>query len=98
MARYDLYRSRDGNYLLEVQSDLLDEFETTVVVPVRRPEDAPAPGRRLNPAFMVDGETHYMVTQYISAVPRVTLGQNVDNLDRHHDEILAALDMLSLGY
>ncbi|TIT45544.1 MAG: plasmid maintenance protein CcdB, partial [Mesorhizobium sp.] len=35
MPRYDVFAGRvEGNYLLDVQSDLLDNFRTRVVVPL----------------------------------------------------------------
>ena len=53
MAKYDVYRrtEQDG-YLLDVQTDLLDELKTRVVVPliaagIRRHSQL----RRLNPVF-----------------------------------------------
>lgn len=97
MARYDLYSAEIG-YLLDVQSDTLSELNTRVLVPVRLPTDAPKPGRRLNPVFEISGRGHLMVTQFISAMSQNELGEPVDNLARHHDDIAAALDMLFQGF
>lgn len=97
MARYDLFR--DGNdYLLDIQSDTLDGLNTRVVVPVRRPERAPKPAKRLNPLFQIEGQQHIMVTQFLAAVPESALGESFDNLSREHDKIVAALDMLFQGF
>lgn len=99
MARYDLYPSPTGEgYLLDVQSNLLAHLHTRVIVPVMPPEMAPLPGRRLNPSFVVDGSKYVMVTQFISAVMASELMEAAGNLDSHHDEIVAALDMLFQGF
>lgn len=99
MARYDFYRGagNDG-YFLDVQSDLLEYLDTSVVVPLLPPNIAPLPARRLNPIFRIDGKDHVMVTQFISAVTASELRAVEGNLSRHHDEIVAALDMLFQGF
>lgn len=99
MAKYDVYPDPAGNgYLLDVQSDLLADMNTRVVVPMMLPVDAPVPGRRLNPAFDINGTRHLMVTQYLAAVPFLALGKPVTNLASHFDEITNALDMVFVGF
>ncbi|WP_027166701.1 CcdB family protein [Mesorhizobium sp. WSM3224] len=99
MARYDFYRiARSDGYLLDVQSDLLEHLDTKVVVPLLPPNMAPLPARRLNPVFRIDGEDHVMVTQFISALTASELQAAEGNLSRHHDDIVAALDMLFQGF
>ncbi|TJU93929.1 MAG: plasmid maintenance protein CcdB [Mesorhizobium sp.] len=99
MARYDFYRNADGNgYLLDVQSDLLEGLSTRVVIPLMLPQIAPVPGRRLNPTFAIDGKDHVMVTQFISAFTASELSDAEGNLSKHHDDIVAALDMLFQGF
>jgi toxin CcdB len=99
MARYDFYRiARSDGYLLDVQSDLLEHLDTKVVVPLLPPNMAPLPARKLNPVFRIDGEDHVMVTQFISALTASELRAAEGNLSRHHDDIVAALDMLFQGF
>jgi len=97
VARYDLFQDGD-DYLLDVQADTVDGLNTRVVVPVQRPELAPKPGARLNPIFTIQGNRYVMVTQFLSAIPASELRLPVANLNRHHDEIVSALDMLFQGY
>lgn len=97
MARFDLYRDGE-NFLLDVQADTLSGLNTRTVVPVRRPQDAPLPARRLNPRFEIGDASYVMVTQYIAAIPESELSTIDRNLARHRDEIVAALDMLFQGY
>ncbi|WP_292723976.1 CcdB family protein, partial [Mesorhizobium sp.] len=50
MARYDVFAGRvEGSYLLDVQSDLLDDFKTRVVIPLLPITMTPPPMRKLRP-------------------------------------------------
>lgn len=99
MGRYDVYRSPDGNgLLLDVQSDFLDNLTTRVVVPLFAQETKPQAVKRLHPGFVIDGQTYVMATHLISAIPESMLGVPRGNLRRHHDEIVAALDMVFYGF
>ena len=99
MARYDFYLNTEGGgYLLDVQSDLLEGLSTRVVIPLMPPKIAPVPGRRLNPTFAINGKDHVMVTQFVSAFNVAELREPEGNLSKHHDDIVAALDMLFQGF
>lgn len=99
MPRYDLHRSsEDDGYLLDVQSDLLERLDTKVVVPLMPPSMAPVPARRLNPTFTINGRKYVMVTQFLSALMAAELPTAEGNLARHHEEIVAALDLLFQGF
>jgi toxin CcdB len=47
--------SREGSYLLDVQSDMLDHFKTWVVVPLLPIAMAPPPMRKLHPIVEING-------------------------------------------
>ena len=99
MARYDVFAGRvEGNYLLDVQSDLLDNFKTRVVVPLLPVATVPPPMRKLHPIFEVNGRKLVMATHLIATVPASELGESRLNLTKHHDDIVAALDMLFQGF
>jgi toxin CcdB len=85
-------------YLLDVQSDLLDQLATTVVVPMRS-ESAQSGARlaTLMPAFDIEGRRHVLVTTQLAGISRRQLGSKVCNLSAHRDEILSALDFLFTG-
>lgn len=74
MAQFDVYRAA-GSLLLDVQTDLLEDFQSRVMVPLLPPGTAPIPHPRLNPAFVVDGQRYHMVTQFIGAIRSRDLGQ-----------------------
>lgn len=99
MARYDVFAARsEGNYLLDVQSDLLDNFKTRVVVPLLPVATVPPPMRKLHPIFEINGRKLVMATHLIATVPASELGESRLNLTKHHDDIVAALDMLFQGF
>ena len=99
MPRYDVFAGRiEGNYLLDVQSDLLDNFKTRVVVPLLPIAAVPPPMRKLHPTFEINGRKLVMATHLIATVPASELGESRLNLTKHHDDIVAALDMLLQGF
>lgn len=99
MPKYDVYPSPDGhNFLLDVQTDMLDELNTRVVVPLLPEEAAPKPARILNIVVEIDGKSHVMATQFLSAVPATVLSRPKINLSSRADDITRAIDMLFQGF
>ena len=99
MARFEVYANPgSAGYVLDVQADLLAALNTRIVVPLMPAHAAPQPAGRLNPRFQIGDAPHLMVTQFMAAIPRALLGQPVTNLARHDTEILAALDLVLVGF
>ncbi len=98
MAQFDVYRTADGELVLDIQTDLLGHFDSRIVVPLMPPEVAPVAHKRLNPHMHIDERPYVMVAQFMIAVGRQNLGKPVDNLTRHYDAIRAAIDMIFLGF
>lgn len=99
MARYDVFRGpTEGVLLLDVQTDLIEQLKTRVVVPLLPAEATPPPISRLHPVFEIDGRRYVMATPLLAAIPGSELGERLANVDRHHDRIAAALDMLFQGF
>lgn len=99
MAKFDVYRQKQGRWLvLDCQADLLSDLNTRLVVPLLPVEDSPKPAIRLNPIFDVEGERLVMVTQFAASVPIRELGEIVHSLNSEQDAITAALDMLIIGF
>lgn len=98
MARFDIYQGvRAKGYLLDCQSDWLEDFGSRVVVPLMPIPDVKATSR-LNPVFQIDGKPHIMSTHLIFAIPLDRLGDRISSLSDEHLTILSALDMLFSGY
>lgn len=56
-------------YLLDIQSDLLNELSTTIVIPLTPSKIAAQISlSRFNPTFMLDGESFTAMTQDIAGV------------------------------
>jgi toxin CcdB len=99
MARFDVYRSRDGgSVLLDCQSDYLAHLATRFVVPLMAEERLAVPIRKLNPVLVVLDERLVMYTQLASAIPVRELGSRVASLADEHDRIVGALDFLLGGF
>ena len=99
MARFDVYPSpNDVGFLLDVQTDLLDQLNTRIVVPLMPMAKAPQPAKRLNPSFDIGGDPYVTVTQFMAAVPAAMLKASVTNLADQADDITNALDMVFFGF
>lgn len=97
MPKYDVYEAERGSgYLLDVQSDLLEQFGTRIVIPLLPIQGAPEPAKRLNPVFELKGEHYVMATQFLAAVS--VLKRPQANLASHYDDITNALDMVFHGF
>ena len=98
MAQFDVHESRLGEeLLLDCQSDLLDHFDTRLVIPLV-PTQTAQMLPRLHPTFEIEGAQHILATQLASAVSVEELGPCVISLaDRRYD-ILNALDVLITGF
>lgn len=105
MARFDVYANSSRHakttpWLLDVQSDLLDELDSRVVIPLRHLADfahLDLP-QRLMPILLVSGQEFLLETPKLAAVPRRLLQHPAEPLTHERDRILAALDFLFQGY
>jgi len=98
MAQFDVYMLAQSELVLDVQTDLLGQFESRIVVPLLPPEQAPVAHPRLNPPMLVDGQTYVMVTQFMIAIRRAELRKPIASLKDRYDAIRSALDMIFLGF
>jgi toxin CcdB len=84
--------------LLDVQSDLIVDLDTRVVVPL-----CPASARKgqligtLTPVFEIDGKSYVMLTPQLAGISKNQVGAIVADLSLHRHEIVAALDLLMTG-
>lgn len=53
---------------------------------------------RLHPIITIDGRDHVLATHLMGALPVAELGQPRGSLGEHYDRIVAALDMIFLGF
>ena len=104
MAHLDVYPNPDKEsrslfpYLLDIQSNLLSELPSSVVLPLAYPETIETlPILRLNPSVTVDDTRLVALTQELASIPRRLLKTPVANLSPQREEILSALDLLFTG-
>lgn len=104
MAQFNAYENRNPAsrhrypYLLDIQSDLLDELRTTVVVPLSPAAQAESMRMtHLNPIIEIDGQPFILMTQELAGIERKRLGKAVHDLGGYRDRIMTAVDFLITG-
>lgn len=105
MAQFTVYRNKSPRskatfpLLLDVQSDLLDDLQTRVVIPLTKAATlARKPVTQLTPALPFDSEPYVLMTPLLAGIAMKELGQAVGSLAQRRDVILAAMDFLVSGY
>ncbi|MDO8909412.1 MAG: CcdB family protein [Pseudohongiella sp.] len=85
-------------YLLDIQSDLLSELRTTVVIPLTPSKlAAPISLTRPNPTIAIDDNSFTIMTQEIAGIDRNQLGAQMYNLSSYRSETITALDFVLSG-
>lgn len=98
MARFDVYRMKNGETVVDGQADIHRHLDTRFVIPlVPFADDYPLKGG-LNPIMNIEGARLVLVAEFASTVFVRDLRKKVGTLDGHHDEITRALDFLTSGF
>ena len=98
MAQFDYYDIPTGQgYLLNVQSDLITDLNTVVVIPLLPSRSVPNALRYLHPIFPINGQPYVLVTHLLTAIPSRELSKSAGSLEPRRDEIVRALDTLLSG-
>jgi toxin CcdB len=97
MPQFDVFRTAQGELLLDCQSDALGNLATRLAAPLIPIDSAPQRRPRLNPVFTIDGQPYVMVTQFAAAVGTNDLHAKVANLAAFRFDIIGAFDMLLTG-
>lgn len=101
MPQFSVYKNKNPvtkvrvPYLLDVQSNLLSELETRVVVPLYTA--TAMKGKTLTvltPTFEIEGKEYVAITPQLAGISRKELGAKVAELTACRDTIIAALDLL----
>jgi toxin CcdB len=88
-------------YLLDVQSPLLSELATRVVIPLRSRRSQGLqlrPIARLIPEVEVAGKKYLVMTPEMASIPSGELGGIVADLSASRAEILGSIDLLLTGF
>lgn len=85
-------------YLLDVQSNLLNDLRTTIVIPLCPKSVATdAAITKLCPIFEIDDEKYIALTQQLAGIDRQSLGKEICDLSHYRSEIVSALDFIVSG-
>lgn len=104
MPQFSVYRNPNPDtkaafpLLLDVQSDLIADLGTRVVIPLTLATAMKGKLiKTLTPVFDVDGKAYAMLTPQLAGISKKQMGTKVTDLAKHRDEIIAALDLLITG-
>ena len=96
MAKGDICRFEDG-YVVDVQSDLLSDLQTRVVVPLKPIAEYTMPADRLNPVIQINGDEWVLLSQFIATVGLAEIGEKVGEFEDSF-ALTNALDMVFHGF
>lgn len=105
MAQFHVYANTNPvtrsiyPYLLDIQSNLLRDLRTTIVIPL---SPAGIAGKAaigtLCPEVEVNGQPYIVMTQQLAGVDRKILADEVGDLSAWRPAIIAALDFVISGF
>jgi toxin CcdB len=105
MSQFTVYRNRSARtkalfpFLVDVQSDLLEELQTRVVIPLSKAAAlTKKPVSHLTPILKFEGEAYVLMTPELAAIARSDLGAATGTLAERRDAILGAMDFLLSGF
>lgn len=104
MAQFSLYKNLDKSsskaypYLIDVQSDLLSDLDSRMVIPLTPVSmlDRKAP-THLCPVIHLEEGDFVILTQQMTSVPAKILKDEANDLSAFRNEIINALDFLIMG-
>jgi toxin CcdB len=104
MAQFTAYENPNKTtkktypYLLDIQSNLLEDLRTTVVIPLCATGLAgKAAITKLCPIVEIEGKKFIALTQQIAGINRNSLGKKAADLSKYRSEIIAAMDFVISG-
>jgi len=105
MAQFTVYRNKSPRskalfpYLVDVQSDVLEDLQTCVVVPLGKVGSVTKrPVSHLTPVVNIDGDACLLMTPELASMARADLGAAIGSLRDRREVVIAALDFLISGF
>ncbi len=101
--QYVVYRNKGNSaaypYLLDVQSDIIGELHTRMVIPLYPlTKFTVDPVLRLTPVLNIEGEEYLIMTHEMASVRQSQLGAEVADVRHHRQRVKDALDFLLDGF
>ena len=104
MTQFTIYQNKNSQskkeypLLLDIQTNLLDSLQTTVVVPLKKLEaNEDKVLTQLTPTFRIEGVDYLMLTTQLAGIQRKELGKAITDIEYARTDILNALDFLLTG-
>lgn len=104
MTQFTIYQNKNSQskkeypLLLDIQTNLLDSLQTTVVVPLKKLEtNKDKVLTQLTPTFTIEGVDYLMFTPQLAGIQRKELGKAISDIEYARTDILNALDFLLTG-
>jgi toxin CcdB len=85
-------------FLLDIQSNLIGDANSTIVIPLAPAKGLQVPISRLSPLVKIDDTEYFVITQQISGFDRKVLGKAKANLSSYRHEIVSAIDFVISGF
>lgn len=105
MAQFTVYRNKNARsralfpFLVDVQSDLLDDLQTRVVIPLSKAAAlTKKPVGNLTPIVQFEGDDYVLMTPELAGMAREDLGAVAGSLADRRATIFAAIDFLRSGF
>ena len=104
MAQFDVFVNTNSKtvkqfpYLLEVQSNLFEDANRAVYIPLVSQGTLKKPDEVLNAAFKIGDKPVRLFPLDISSAPRSAAGKLVGNVQDDSDSVVAAMDLLFARY
>ena len=104
MAQFDVFVNANSRtlkqypYLLEVQSNLFEDANRAVYIPLINESILKKPDEVLNAVFTIAGISVRLFPLDISSAPRSAVGNLVGNIQDDSDSVVAAMDLLFARY
>lgn len=104
MSQYHVYENLNEKskkiypYLIDVQSTLLTDLKTRIVIPlVRKDKFGKSIIKNLNPIVSIKNKEYILFTQQMAGIPISQLGSSICECVSNRYEILSAIDFLITG-
>ncbi|VAW58431.1 hypothetical protein MNBD_GAMMA11-156 [hydrothermal vent metagenome] len=104
MSQFTVYKNKNSGtkknfpLLLDIQSDLLGQLHTTIVIPLGKYSIVKEQViTKLCPIIEINGTKYAALTQQIAGIERVSLGTKVTNIPDYRSEFIDAIDLIISG-
>jgi toxin CcdB len=104
MSQFTVYANKNAKtrktfpYLVDIQSDLLEGLQTTVVIPLCKASQLQDQIiAKLCPLVEISGEKFVAMSQQLAGIDRSQLGKEITILAENRSQFIAAIDFLISG-